>query len=68
MEDEHHMMLSVVLMCTGAGWTAVDFHPVNLLQGHMDNNRGQGWKQEGGGRAVGLGWGGEKRQKTVLEQ
>ena len=33
----------------------------------MDNNRGW-WKWEGGGEGWDLGWGWEKRQKTVLEQ
>ena len=27
-----------------------------------------GWQWEGGGEGWGLGWGGDKRQRTVLEQ
>ena len=34
----------------------------------MDNNGGlREWKRERGGEGWGLGWGGGKRQRTVLE-
>ena len=37
-------------------------------KGHMDNNKGGRQKWEGDREGWGLGWGGGKKQKTVLEQ
>ena len=47
----------------GKGWKVCRNH----YKGHMDNNRA-GYCRREVGRAGVLGWGGGKRQKTVLEQ